>query len=142
MAEKISATKERAYSTGELVRRLLGLAWQFRGDCLWSATLSAVLLILAIGGLQVLGVVIDVIRHSLDPSQRAPVYPLGWHPPPQWTPLHIVVALSLAIVAQALLRALLTYQYNMTTARLTQGKIVPNLRDRVYAKLQRLSFRF
>jgi hypothetical protein len=30
----------------------------------------------------------------------------------------------------------------MTTARLTQGKIVPDLRDRVYDKLQRLSFRF
>ena len=43
---------------------------------------------------------------------------------------------------QAALRAALTYHYNMTTARLTQGKIVPDLRDRVYAKLQRLSFRF
>jgi ATP-binding cassette subfamily B protein len=50
--------------------------------------------------------------------------------------------MALAIVAQAVLRAVLTYQYNMTTARLTQGKIVPDLRDRVYDKLQRLSFRF
>jgi ATP-binding cassette subfamily B protein len=30
----------------------------------------------------------------------------------------------------------------MVTAQLTQGKIVPDLRDRLYAKLQRLSFRF
>jgi ATP-binding cassette subfamily B protein len=30
----------------------------------------------------------------------------------------------------------------MATARLTQGKIVPDLRDRLYARLQRLSFRF
>ena len=36
----------------------------------------------------------------------------------------------------------MTYQYNMVTARLTQGKIVPGLRDRLYAELQRLSFRF
>ncbi|HWX22064.1 MAG TPA: ABC transporter ATP-binding protein, partial [Candidatus Binatia bacterium] len=36
----------------------------------------------------------------------------------------------------------LTYQYNMVTARLSQGKIVPNLRDRLYHRLQRLSFRF
>jgi ATP-binding cassette subfamily B protein len=49
--------------------------------------------------------------------------------------------MAVAIVVQAMLRRL-TYQYNMTTARLTQGKIVPDLRDRVYAKLQRLSFRF
>jgi ATP-binding cassette subfamily B protein len=56
--------------------------------------------------------------------------------------LRIVVSLSAAIVVQALVRAILTYQYNMVTARLTQGKIVPDLRDRVYARLQRLSFRF
>jgi ATP-binding cassette subfamily B protein len=30
----------------------------------------------------------------------------------------------------------------MVTARLTQGKIVPDLRDRLYDRLQRLSFRF
>jgi ATP-binding cassette subfamily B protein len=135
-------SNERQYPTSELVRRLLGLAWQFRSDCLLSLTLSIVLLLLGLAGLQLLGVVIDVIRHALDPSQRAPSYPFGWSPPTTWTPLQIVTWLSLAIVAQAVLRAVLTYQYNMTTARLTQGKIVPDLRDRVYARLQRLSFRF
>ena len=30
----------------------------------------------------------------------------------------------------------------MVTARLTQGEIVPDLRDQAYAKLQRLSFSF
>src|SRR6266581_1773240 len=132
----------REYSTSELVRRLLGLAWQFRGDCLLSFVLSVVLLLLGLAGLQFLGVAIDVIRHALDPSQRMPHYPLGWRPPADWSPLQIVMALSVAIIIQALLRAFLTYLYNMSTARLTQGKIVPDLRDRVYARLQRLSFRF
>ena len=45
-------------------------------------------------------------------------------------------------MAQAVLRAALTYAYNMITARLTQGEIVPELRAQLYAKLQRLSFRF
>jgi ATP-binding cassette subfamily B protein len=133
---------ERRYGTGELVRRLLALAWQFRGDCLLSLLLSLTLLLLGLIGLQLLGVVIDVIRHALDSSQRAPVYPFGWTPPAGWEPLQVVTALSLAILVQALLRAFLTYQYNMATARLSQGKIVPNLRDRIYAKLQRLSLRF
>jgi ATP-binding cassette subfamily B protein len=133
---------EHRYSSGELVRRLLGLAWQFREDCLWSLALSVMLLLLGLAGLQLLGLVIDVIRHALDPTQRAPLYPFGWMPPPGWTPLHIVTLMALAIVVQAMLRAVLTYHYNMTTARLTQGKIVPDLRDRVYDKLQRLSFRF
>jgi len=133
---------ERRYSSGELVRRLLGLAWQFRGDCLRSLAQSLMLLLLGLAGLQLLGLVVDVIRHALDPTQRAPVYPFGWTPPAAWTPLHIVIVMALAIVVQAMLRAVLTYHYNMTTARLTQGKIVPDLRDRVYDKLQRLSFRF
>jgi len=134
--------REHSYSAGELVRRLLGLAWQFRFDCVASLALSLLLLLLALLGLQLLGVVIDVIRHALDPSQRLPVYPYGWTPPAMWAPLHIVTVLSALIVVQAVARALLTYQYNMVTARLTQGKIVPDLRDRIYAKLQRLSFRF
>ncbi|HZR21618.1 MAG TPA: ABC transporter ATP-binding protein [Verrucomicrobiae bacterium] len=130
------------YSTGHLVRRLLALAWQFRADCLLSVLLSLALLLLGLAGLQLLGVVIDVIRHALDASQRAPVYPFGWRPPPSWKPLDIVAALSAGIVLQAVLRAWLTYVYNMVTARLTQGKIVPGLRDRLYARLQSLSFRF
>lgn len=130
------------YSTGELVRRLLAMAWRFRSDCLWSLTLSLSLLLLGIAGLQMLGGVIDVIRHALNPSVPPPVYPFGWHPPARWSALQIVTALALAIVAQAILRAVLTYAYNMITARLTQGEIVPELRAQVYAKLQRLSFSF
>jgi ATP-binding cassette subfamily B protein len=133
---------ERQYTTGDLVRRLLALAWQFRGDCLLSVLLSLALLLLGLMGLQLLGVVIDIIRHALDPAQHAPEYPFGWHPPLHWTPLQLVMILSLAIVAQAVLRAWLTYVYNMVTARLTQAKIVPDLRARLYARLQRLSFRF
>jgi ATP-binding cassette subfamily B protein len=130
------------YSTRELVRRLLGLAWQFRGDFLLSLGLSLALLGLALLGLQFLGVVIDVIRYALDPSRRPPAYPLGWHPPSGWSPVRVVTALAIAMVVQAVLAAVLSYTYNTVTARLTQGEIVPFLRAQVYAKLQRLSFRF
>jgi ATP-binding cassette subfamily B protein len=130
------------YSTGNLVRRLLALAWRFRGDCVLSVVLSLVLLLLGIAGLKLLGVVIDVIRHALNPSAPLPQYPFGWHPPAEWSALQIVTALALGIVAQAILRAGLTYSYNMVTARLTQGEIVPELRSQIYAKLQRLSFSF
>jgi ATP-binding cassette subfamily B protein len=125
-----------------LVRRLVALAWRFRADCLWSLGLSVVLLLLGIAGLKLLGVVIDVIRQALDPGLPAPVYPFDWQPPAGWSALQIVTALALAIVAQAMLRAVLTYAYNMITARLTQGEIVPELRAQLYAKLQRLSFSF
>lgn len=130
------------YTTGALVRRLLALAWKFRADCLLSLALSLALLLLGLLGLQLLGVVVDVIRHALDPAQRPPVYPFGWRPPAGWSPLQVVTTLASGIVAQALLRAVLTYHYNMVTARLTQAKIVPELRDRLYDRLQRLSLRF
>src|SRR5689334_1181832 len=133
---------ERQYSTVELVRRLLALAWRFRSDCVLSVLLSVALLVLGLAGLQLLGVVIDIIRHALDPAQRAAVFPFGWSPPVKWSTLHTVTVMSLAIVAQAILRAVLTYEYNMVTARLTQAKIVPELRDQLYDRLQRLSFRF
>jgi ABC-type multidrug transport system fused ATPase/permease subunit len=84
-----------------------------------------------------------VIRHALNPSGTpAPAYPFGWHPPAEWSALQVVTALALAIVAQAVVRAVLTYSYNMVTARLAQGEIVPELRAQLYAKLQRLSFSF
>ena len=73
------ASADERYPTGELVRRLLALAWRFREDCLWSLVLSVVLLLLGIVGLKLLGVVIDVIRHALDPSLPPPVYPFGWN---------------------------------------------------------------
>ncbi len=136
-----SATDER-YSTRELVRRLLSLAWQFRADCVWSVGLSLVLLLLGIMGLKLLGLVIDVIRHALDASLPPPLYPFGWQPPAEWSALQSVTAIAVTIMLLATLRAVLTYHYNMITARLTQGEIVPALRAQLYAKLQRLSFSF
>lgn len=130
------------YSTANLVRRLLALAWKFHRDCLLSLLLNLSLLLLSLAGLQLLGVVIDVIRYALDPVQQAPLYPFGWHPPAGWPALRIVTVLAVAIMVQAVLRAGVTYAYNMVTARLTQGEIVPELRAQIYAKLQRLSFSF
>ena len=137
-----NVTADDRYSEKELIRRLLALAWQFRADCIWSVVLSLVLLLLGIMGLKLLGLVVDVIRRALDPSFPPAVYPLGWNPPAGWSALQIVTAIAVTIMILALLRAGLTYAYNMITARLTQGEIVPILRAQLYAKLQRLSFSF
>jgi ABC-type multidrug transport system fused ATPase/permease subunit len=137
-----SPSNDERYASGKLVRRLCALAWSFRADCLWSLVLSLLLLLLGIAGLKWLGLAIDVIRFALDPSLPPPVYPFGWHPPFGWSALQVVTSLALAIMVLAVLRALLTYFYNMITARLSQGEIVPALRARLYAKLQQLSFSF
>ncbi|HXI68915.1 MAG TPA: ABC transporter ATP-binding protein [Verrucomicrobiae bacterium] len=135
-------TDAERYSTGKLIRRLLALAWQFRADCVWSVVLSLILLLFGIAGLKLLGLVIDVIRHALDPALPAPLYPFGWQPPVAWSALKTVTAIAMTIMVLATVRAVLTYIYNMITARLTQGEIVPTLRAQLYAKLQRLSFSF
>jgi len=143
MADTVKDTSDdERYSSGKLARRLLALAWRFRADCLWSLVLSLGLLLLSIAGLRWLGVVIDVIRHALNPALPPPAYPFGWQPPANWSPLQAVTALAVAIITLALVRAVFTYAYNMITARLTQGEIVPALRAEIYAKLQRLSFSF
>src|SRR5271165_1272442 len=92
------APADQRYPTGELVRRLLALAWRFRADCVWSLVLSVLLLLLGIAGLKLLGAVIDIIRYALDPTLPPPVYPFGWNPPPAWSALQVVTALALAIV--------------------------------------------
>lgn len=130
------------YSTGRLIRRLLTLAWRFRADCIWSVVLSLILLLFGIAGLKLLGLVIDVIRHALDPALPLPLYPFNWNPPATWSALQIVAGIAVTIMVLAMVRAVLTYSYNMITARLTQGEIVPTLRAELYAKLQRLSFSF
>ncbi len=142
MASPGESTSEERYSTVSLVRRLTGLAWQFRTNFLLSLGLSISLVLLGLAGLQLLGIVIDVIRHELDPALPAPQFPLGWQPPADWLPLRLIGVLAAAIAVQALLRATLTYTYNMVSARLTQGEIVPLLRSRLYARLQHLSFSF
>jgi len=142
MASPGDSSSEERYSTVSLVRRLTGLAWQFRTNFLLSLGLSISLVLLGLAGLQLLGIVIDVIRHALDPDLPAPQFPFGWQAPPAWSPLKLIAALAAAIAVQALLRATLTYTYNMVTARLTQGNIVPLLRSRLYERLQHLSFSF
>ena len=109
---------------------------------MWSVVLSLIILMFGIMGLKLLGVVIDIIRQALNSSLPSPIYPFGWNPPTGWSALQIVTAIAVAIMVLAMFRAVLTYIYNMITARLTQGEIVPTLRAQLYAKLQRLSFSF
>jgi ABC-type multidrug transport system fused ATPase/permease subunit len=54
----------------------------------------------------------------------------------------VLAAISAGILAFALLRGFLTGWYTIALAELLQGRIVVDLRAKVYDKLQRLSFRF
>ncbi len=130
------------YANNELIKRLLGLSWNYRGDCLRVIGLQLLLLTMGLAGLGFAGLGVDVIHHEVAPFTEKPRWPLGLSPPSHWSAISVVAMISGLILALALTRALLNYHYQMSVARLVQAKIVPNLRAQVYEKLQKLDFRF
>jgi ABC-type multidrug transport system fused ATPase/permease subunit len=125
-----------------LVRRLLRLSLEYRRDCIEVFALQVGLLALGVVGLGLSGVAVDVIRSVLQPGAPAPRWPLGMRPPAGFTAAHTLFAIGGAVFAMAILRAALSYTYQVLIGRLVHLKIVPDLRLRVFDKLQRLSFRF
>ena len=132
----------RTYTQRELLRRLLAMAWQHWAGCLWLIAQQAALVLLSIAGLGGIGIAIDFLRHRLEPALGPMVFPFGWQPPATWQPMQVLACLAAAIMVVAILRAFLGYSAAVLNSRLGQGRIVVGLRSSVYAKLQRLSFRF
>lgn len=129
------------YSNRQLIRRLLGLAWRYRGGCLAVLTQQALLVALSLAVLGLTGLAIDALRHWVDSASAAPRWPFGLAPPAGASPMQITACLAAAILMLAAVHAGLRYVAAMTAGRLVQH-IVIDLRSEVYDKLQRLSFRF
>jgi ATP-binding cassette subfamily B protein len=133
-------------SNSQLVKRLLGMVWVYRFGCLRTLGLQVILLVLGLSGLGLTGVGVDYLRQVL--AQRAgeaaiaPRWPFGLCPPDAWSPLLVLGVLSLSILLFAALRSLLNMYYTITMNQLLQGRVVVDLRSRVYAKMQQLSFSF
>ncbi|MEZ5276123.1 MAG: ABC transporter ATP-binding protein [Opitutaceae bacterium] len=129
-------------SNGAIIMRLLRISWQYRRACTLVLTLQLVLVAMGLGGLGLIGLAIDFLRHQLDPSVKPPLWPLGLEPPTTWAPLQTIIAISLAIALIALVRGLLESSFQIALSRLVHQKITYNIRSEVFTKLQRLSFRF
>jgi ATP-binding cassette subfamily B protein len=122
--------------------RLLALAWRYRGACVAVFAFQVVLLGLGLAGLGASGVAIDVVRAALDRAAPPVSWPLGWVPPGAWSPGRLLVGIGAAVLVMAGARALLIYGYGIAVGKLIHLGIVPELRTRVFDKLQRLDFRF
>jgi ATP-binding cassette subfamily B protein len=127
---------------GALIKRLLSLTWRHRLGCMKVMSLQILLLAISLSGLGLTGLGIDFIRKVVEPEARAPHWPFGLVPPSDWTPLMVVGAIAGSLVLLAMIRALLNFTYTVESTSLLQRDVVANLRSQVYAKLQRLSFRF
>src|SRR5690606_8825589 len=129
-------------SNWALVRRLFGLAWRYRLQCLRVLALQLVLLTLGLTGLSLTGLGIDYIRHVMDPEGPLPDMRFLPTLPAAGEPLLVLLAIAGGILGFAALRSLLNYAYTLSINILVQRHLVVDLRGEVYDKLQRLSFRF
>ena len=130
------------FSNAALVRRLLAFAWRYRRTCMLVLGVQIVLLASGILGLGLTGFGIDVIRGAIQPGHAPVTWPLGFVPPATWTVMTQIAVIAGIILAFALLRAGLNYTYGILVARLVHIEMVYDLRNQVYQKLHRLSFRF
>ncbi|MEE9404008.1 MAG: ABC transporter ATP-binding protein [Algisphaera sp.] len=135
-------------SNGTLIRRLLQLAWGYRRATVVILLMQVCLLAMAVGGLGLLGLGIDLVGYELSQKQpelelglKAPTWPLGVAVPEAWSALDRVALVALLIVMLGGLRFLLERASQIGIATLVQNLVV-DLRGQVYDKLQRLSFRF
>lgn len=126
----------------ELLGRLLRLAGEYWLECLGLLALQVALLSLGLAGLAATGWAIDYLRATLDPGPAAFRFPFGWTPAPDWQPFEVLLVLGGIVFAAAALRAGLSILNAMAANRLGQRRIVVELRARVYARMQKLSFRF
>ena len=128
--------------SSRLVRRLLGLSWQYRKECVAVFSFQVVLLGLGVSGLKLSGLAIDVTRRALDPAVSPPRWPFGLALPPEWGPAKLLLLIGSLVLVMAATRAVLNYRYSIAVGKLLHLRLVPELRTRVFDKLQRLSFRF
>jgi ATP-binding cassette subfamily B protein len=125
-----------------IIRRLLALSWRYRLGCIKVFIYQLILLATALTGLGTTGLGIDYVRSQIQPTAKPPHWPFGLAPPASWTPMNVLMAMAGVMLVLALIRALLTYAYNVAVAVLVERYIVVEMRARVYERLQRLSFRF
>ena len=129
-------------SNAQLLKRMLGLGWQYRRGCLGLLALQGLLLVTGLSGLGLTGVGIDAVLYHAKASPHPAAWPLGWRPPADWPPMAEVGLAAGLILLFALVRGWLNYIYAVASGRLVHEQIVVDLRARVYDKLQRLSFHF
>jgi len=95
----------------------------------------------ALVGLGLVGLGFDVIRHHASGAGATPIDWLGYRLSEDWTAMGTLTWVAGGVIIAAVIQMAVRYQTAVFEARLVQNVIV-DLRSKVYAKLQRLSFRF
>lgn len=133
---------EATSSKGAVLLRLLGLCWSERALCVQVILCQIALLAVGIAGLGSTGLGIDYLRTHLSPGAPAVRWPFGVGPPATWSMMTVVLTIAGFVIVAALVRSLLLWLSGVLLARLVHRRVIPNLQNAVFAKLQRLDFRF
>lgn len=150
MSASVSVASDQAKATAAvapqpsnwtLLRRLIGMGFEYRRGCVEMIAMHLGLVALTLSGLGLTGLGIDYIRSVIEPGSAMPQWPFGIAPPASWTPMQVVLAISAAVMFAGVLTAMLRYFAAIAAARLTQ-RVLLRLRSDVYEKLQQLNFDF
>ena len=114
----------------------------YRRACLLVIAVQVLVLLLGLCGLRLSGLAIDIARRTIDAGAPVPAWPLGWVPAGTWTPRRLLFLIGALVLGLAMARSILSYGGAVTSGKLLHLRLVPELRARVFDKLQRLSFRF
>lgn len=128
-------------SSGKLLRRLLELALEYRRPCLAVVVMQGLLVCLSLCTLGLTGLGIDYLQFCVLKDAESPRWPFGCAPPESWTPMTVVTALSMTILAVAVMTAGLKYVAAIASGALSQ-QILIRMRTEIYSKLQVLGFQF
>ncbi|MCA9047864.1 MAG: ABC transporter ATP-binding protein [Planctomycetaceae bacterium] len=130
-------------SSSRLLLRLLRITLEYRRPALVVVFLQTLLVVLGLSTLGLTGMGIDFLRSTVAGSRPDSLQLSGMRiPVPEgWSPLQVIVALSLSILVVAAVTAWLKYLSAMASASLSQ-LILIRMRTAIYDKLQRLSFHF
>ena len=121
---------------------MLGLGLQYTWRCVWLLLLNLGVMGLSLAALTVMGLNFDLIGHTLNPDRaQAPRWYFGLIPPADWSPLKVLIVINVILAVLALLRGVFRFSAAMAQGYLIQS-ILTDLRQKIYDKLQRLSFRF
>ncbi len=137
-----SPLPDQDYPVSQLLLRLFRMSWQYRGGCVKVLVLQVLQLAFVLAALGFTGLGIDIIHAAAVPDKPPAQWPFGFVPPAEWTPMKQLLAVGALILIFSIIKMALAFLNTMAVNDLVQGRIVVDLRSMVFAKLQRLSFRF
>lgn len=128
-------------STARLIWRLLLLGFEHQGRLAVALLVTVAMEVMVIAELFSSGLAIDVLRQQVNETAPPPKWPFGLEPAAATPFMTMLLYAALAVLLFSVLRAAGYYLTRWTDELLAQA-IVVDLRDRVYERLQMLSFSY